>query len=337
LTIIRATWTDGAIGVRGSLLPDVLSIVPLGALSLGPNLVPTAGSWKRSGDEAWFTPRFAAVPGTEYVVSGRSNRPEEEWRELARVVVPQAGLVPRAIVETIDPGVELVPENLLRFSVTFSAGMEEGSAAGRIHLLDETDTDMPGTLLDMPPELWDSGRRRLTVLVEPGRIKRGLQPHVQAGPPLREGGTVTLVVDSHVRDAGGAELMTGARRTYRVGAPARSRVDPAKWTVRWPTLGADPLLVRFDRPLDRALVHRFLRVIDGHGHRAHGQVSLDQDGMSWAFIPAVGGGDLRLRVDTRLEDLAGNSVRRVFDRDLESSGDLAIDASAIILTPDTIV
>jgi hypothetical protein len=229
-----------------------------------------------------------------------------------------------------------VPANLLRFAVTFSAEMEEGSAAGHIQLLDETGVVMPGTLLEIPPELWDREHRRLTVLIEPGRIKRGLQPHEQAGPPLREGGTVTLMVEAVIRDAGGLALIEDARRTYRVGPPIRSRVDPKQWEVRWPNAPSEPLVVRFGRPLDRALVGRYVHVLDAHGRAVAGRGTLNEAAQRWEFCPTDEGTDpanWTLRVDSRLEDLAGNSVRRVFDRDLERPEDDGIDASEIILTP----
>jgi hypothetical protein len=181
----------------------------------------------------------------------------------------------------------------------------------------------------MPPELWDRGRRRLTVLLEPGRIKRGLQPNVLAGPPLREGDTVTLVVESGLRDAGGAELVDGARRSYRVGAPIRSRIDPHRWHVRWPESPSSPLVVRFDRPLDRALALRCLRVMDADGHPVPGLATLDDAARVWEFTP---GWTVRsIRVDVRLEDLAGNSVRRVFDRDLEAAADDGIEDAEVVL------
>ncbi|RFA14974.1 hypothetical protein B7R22_07770 [Subtercola boreus] len=182
-----------------------------------------------------------------------------------------------------------MPANLLRFSVTFSGAMEEGSAAGRLALLDAEGVELPGVLLGMPPELWDREHRRLTVLLEPGRIKRGLQPNVQAGPPLGEGGAVTLAVDARLRDSSGAELLAGVRRTYRVGAPVRSRVDPALWEVRWPTVAGDALVVRFGRPLDRTLVRRCLVVVDEGGHPVPGDTTLDDDATSWTFTRALGG------------------------------------------------
>ncbi|MGD8166047.1 Ig-like domain-containing protein [Herbiconiux sp. P16] len=342
---IGAGWDDGTLVIRArtgdGTLPAVLAVVPVGALHLGSGLVATAGTWERSDTVARFTPRFAPVAATVFAVVGRADA-RDEWVELARVSAPGDRAVPRAVVETIDPGGEEVPANLLRFAVTFSAPMGEGSAAGRLHLHDESGTELPGALLAMPPELWDRDRRRLTVLLEPGRIKRGLQPNVQAGPPLREGETVTLVVDAGIRDAAGAPLVAGASRRYRVGPALRSRVDPAAWAVRWPDVGEDasgsPLLVRFDRPLDRALVRRYVRLLDGRGHPVPGHFLLNADVTEWMFAPAsVDAADRaawRLHVDARLEDLAGNSVRRVFDRDLSDPADDSIDATVIILWPE---
>ncbi|BDZ51354.1 hypothetical protein GCM10025867_35950 [Frondihabitans sucicola] len=248
----------------------------------------TAGTWDRDDDAACFTPRFAAVPGTGYVVLGRPEGPGRDWRELARTEAPRAERRSSTVVEAIEPGSGEVPANLLRFSVTFSAPMEEGSAAGHVHLLDETGHESAGSLLEMPPELWDRNRRRLTVLLEPGRIKRGLQPHVRAGAPIRAGGRVTLVVDAELRDATGAPLSSAARRTYRVGPPVRSRVDPALWEVRWPTAAGEPLVLRFDRGLDSTLVRRYLRVTDGHGVPVPGRAALDPAATLWSFTPDSG-------------------------------------------------
>ncbi len=304
------------------------------ALRLGDELVATAGSWRREEDVSCFTPRFAPVDGTEYAVVTRRDA-TESWREQARVTVPRAPATRTAVVRSIDPGGEWVPANLLRFSVTFSAEMEEGSADGHIHLCDASGDDVPGALFSMTPELWDRERRRLTVLLEPGRVKRGLRPNLLAGAPLAEGSAVTLVVDPELRDSSGTELTEGTHRTYRVGPAMRARIDPARWDVRWPKPGHDQLAVRFDRPLDRTLVRRCLAVVDERGHLIAGRPALDIDASVWTFAPDSRGGSWRLQIDTRLEDLAGNSVRRPFDRDLQRpDGDDCVNASTIVLHPD---
>jgi hypothetical protein len=330
---LRVAWDGGAVVLRGSDLPGTLAVVPVEALRLGDELVPTAGSWQRTTDVACFTPRFPPVDGTVYAVIMRGDA--GSWREHARVAVPRAAAIRTAVVQSIDPGGESVPANLLRFSVTFSATMEEGSAGGHIHLRDANGKDIPGSLFSLTPEFWDRQRRRLTVLLEPGRVKRGLRPNLLAGAPLVDGSTVTLVVDPGLRDSSGTELAEGNHRTYRVGPAVRTRVDPARWEVTWPNLGHDQLVVRFDRPLDRALVRRCLSLVDERGHLVAGRPTLDLKASVWTFTPASPGGNWRLQIDTRLEDLAGNSVRRVFDRDLQrADGDDRVDASSLVLDPD---
>lgn len=287
----------------------------------------TAGSWEQTSDAARFVPRYPPAPGIELVVVGRSD---DAWRELTRVRVSDSRAQSQTVVELIEPDVGSVPANLLRFAITFSSEMEDGSAAGSIHLLDHARVELPGTLLGMPPELWNRDHRRLTVLLEPGRIKRGLQPNVQAGPPLRDGDTITVAVDSEIRDASGSPLPAGAIRAYRVEGAIRSRIDPRLWEIAWPNEHDDSLVVRFDRPLDGALVRRCLSALDGDGRIVPGLATHEQDARTWTFTPAERADLQQLRVDTRLEDLAGNSVRRVFDRDL-ADADETLDADNVTL------
>ena len=65
--------------------------------------------------------------------------------------------------------------------------MSEGHARESVRLID-TDTGqlLPDALLPMDPELWDRSRTRLTLLLDPGRIERGLVPHTETGYPLTE-------------------------------------------------------------------------------------------------------------------------------------------------------
>ncbi len=89
-----------------------------------------------------------------------------------------------------------------------------------------------GALLPTEHELWDAARRRLTVLLDPARIKRGLPGHQEAGYPLRPGEPFRLIVGSGFRDAQGLPLRAPAQRRYHVGGEERRHVDPG-------TLGAD--------------------------------------------------------------------------------------------------
>ena len=69
-------------------------------------------------------------------------------------------------------------------------------------------------------------------------------------------------------------------------------MDPGRWDVHWPDSAGDQVVVRFGR-------------------------SLHREAAIWTFSPAsasVNGWSLHVHPD--LEDLAANSIRRPFDRDL---------------------
>ena len=90
-------------------------------------------------------------------------------------------------VTGIYPTAAEVPSNLLRLYVWFSAPMSEGCAAEYVRLARDDGGNIAGALLPTEHELWDAARRRLTVLLDPARIKRGLVGHQEVGYPLRAG------------------------------------------------------------------------------------------------------------------------------------------------------
>jgi hypothetical protein len=83
------------------------------------------------------------------------------------------------------------------------------------------------------------------------------------------------------------------------------------------------VVVTFDRPLDSALLARCLHVAGPDGRRIDGTPELGPEELSWRLVPqaAWAPGAHQLLVDPVLEDLAGNSVSRVFDRDLSRRED----------------
>jgi hypothetical protein len=276
-----------------------------------------AGRYVRTEVGVCFIPRFAFLEGTTYVI------------EVDGVVVaslPRHGEDRRPVtaVTGIWPSAGEVPRNLLRLYVRFSAPMSEGYAAKHVSLLGEDGRPLDDAFFLLDQELWDGERRRLTVWLDPARIKRGLIPHRGLGYPLVEGESVRLVVDRGFRDAGGRTLGAAGGRTYRVGADERRRVEPATWTLRLPPGGTvEPLNVSFGRPLDHGLLARCLHVEAPDGRRLAGWVRIGPGERSWSFHPehAWSAGRNRLIVDPILEDVSGNSVRRVFDRDLGRAED----------------
>ena len=291
-------------------------------------LAPAPGRFSRHGADVVFAPRFPFLADRAYTVlvhpalCGADADDDVDLAGYRRfpLAARRAPGAPTTTVVAVRPGGATVPRNLLRAYVHFSAPMSEGDAAGCVQLVDAgTGVVVEGALLTMDPELWDPARTRLTVLLDPARIKRGLAPHRDAGYPLHEGDAVAIVVDRAFRDADGRPLAEGATVRYDVGPDLRTRVDPRSWDVAAPAVGSrEPLVVRFGRPLDHALLSHCLAVRGAHGATVPGRAETADDATAWSFRPNAPWEPVRhhLAVSAMLEDVAGNSVTRVFDRDL---------------------
>jgi hypothetical protein len=280
-------------------------------------LPPMAGRYGTDEEGAWFLPRFGFVPGASYTVA---------WHAQALVLERPPDRGPATTtVRGIYPSAGTIPFNQLRLYVHFSASMSEGFFAEHIHVRDvSSGEELVDALLEHTAELWDRDRTRLTLLFDPARIKRGLRPQREAGYPLSSGRPVEVVVDAGFVDAAGRPLAGPFSRRYDVGPDVRARVDPSSWALHPPRAESlAPLVVDFDRPLDHALLQHSLTVRDASGGGVRGKVGTGAEERSWALFPSCpwAPGRYELEVDHRLEDLAGNSVSRVFDRDLANPVD----------------
>lgn len=210
--------------------------------------------------------------------------------------------------------------------------MSRGEAYRRIRLLDEAGGTIELPFLEIDQELWDPDGKRLTLLFDPGRVKRDLLPNQEVGPPLQAGRGYTLVVDPAWPDALGRPLASEGRKSFRVGPPDHTPPRTSDWRVAPPRAGTrDPLVVTFPEPLDRALLERVVEIWDGAGTPVPGEIAIDAGETRFRLTPRAPWkpGDYTLRAATILEDLAGNSLGRAFEVDVfERVEDRFLEVSA---------
>lgn len=220
-------------------------------------------------------------------------------------------------VERVYPSAAALPANQLKFYVYFSAPMARGDAWRHIHLVNEAGTRVELPFLEIDQELWDRENRRLTILFDPGRIKRGVLPREQAGAAIEAGKRYTLAIDRDWLDAAGSPLREAFSKTFHVVPEYRTALDPKAWRIAVPIAGTTrALLVDFPKPMDYALLSRVIQVISARGP-VRGQVVIDHDETQWRFTPNElwKAGEYLLQIDQSLEDLAGNHIGRAFDVD----------------------
>ena len=228
---------------------------------------------------------------------------------------------PLTTVTHIYPSSDLLPENLLRFYVCFSGSMHRGRALDEISLLDSDGRPVEDALYRPPVELWDRTMRHLTILLDPGRLKRWVGPNVQLGPPLRMGREYTLEVGSGMIDLYGRSLSGHFRKPFLVGSPVREPIALESWKILTPMTGSRlALALIFTRPLDWALLLQTITIELVDGAVIDGQVVIDQRERRWSFTPASpwAPGAYHIRVGSGLEDVCGNSMTGPFERPLRS-------------------
>jgi hypothetical protein len=278
-----------------------------------PDAPPVLGEYEQRGNVIIFTPRFAPSPGVQLHVSFT----DQSRRTLTATFGEAAeAIAPTTRVAHIYPSTDKWPANTLKMYVEFSTPMASGDAYRHIRVLDDQGRLIEGPFVEIEPELWDATGRRLTLLFDPGRIKRGLVDNESSGPPLMPGRTVTIEVDRAMRDARGAPLAEKFTRTIQVVDAVREPVDVKAWTVSSPSSTSGDLVISFPRPLDHALAQRAISV-SRDGSDVAGKASLEEDETQFRFTPDSQWrpGRYEIVVDGVIEDLAGNRLGKVFDVD----------------------
>jgi len=271
---------------------------------------PLLGSYSTENGSLIFRPRFPLSPGMHYravfhATNGSTTTAEFDGPTLDRT--------PTTTVEHVYPSTAALPENQLKFYLFFSSSMSRGEAWRRIHLLDQEGKEVDLPFLELNQELWDPEYKRLTVLFDPGRIKRGLVPTNEVGPPLIAGRAYTLVLDRDWKDARGVPLAAEFRKQFHVVPADRTPPDQKNWRITTPKAGTrQPVALNFGKPMDFALITRLVEVPG-----LKGKVTIDHEESEWRFVPDQPWrpGAFSVTVDTSVEDLAGNHVGRAFDVD----------------------
>lgn len=300
-------------GLDREVEPKALAVyADQGNLKADMSLPPMLGRrWTEPG-RLYFEPQFPLQRGVNYRAVFRPNAKAAPI--VSTFKLPLQAAEPTTVVTQIYPSADVLPENLLKFYVHFSAPMSRGHIYDHIHLLDERGQPVELPFLEIDEELWTPDLKRLTLFIDPGRIKRGVKPLEDVGPALEEGKRFTLVIDQAWQDGDSRPLKSTFRKTFRVGPPDRDAPDPTRWKIHPPRAGTrDPLEMSFPDPMDHALALRMISIPN-----VSGKVTMEDQERLWKFVPSTQWrtGTYNLRIESIIEDLAGNNVGKLFEVDV---------------------
>lgn len=273
-------------------------------ISLGADQPATIGQYAIDDNRIRFTPMFPLDHGRHYYVT---FTPPGGQPITATVGLPPADTSPTTIVAQLYPTTEAIPANQARFYLDFSAPMERRGGRDVVHLLDDQGQQVKDAFLPLDAELWNEDRTRYTI---------GLDRDRQV---LSAGRSYTLVIDASWLDVHGRPLKQAFRRTFTVGPPDETPLDPKTWTVDAPAAGTtDPLRVTFSEPLDQDRLTRAIGILGPNGKPLEGEVIVGPEELSWEFTPDQPWkpGAHNVVAQPTLEDRAGNGIERAAEKTL---------------------
>ncbi|WP_336517819.1 Ig-like domain-containing protein [Pollutibacter soli] len=274
--------------------------------------VAVLGTMNKSGDMLIFTPIVPFTRGLKYEI-------REDSVNIGQFSIPLPDADSAPIVKAVYPAGDTLPSNLLKWTFEFSVQMREGVALKYIHLIRNERDTLGEVFLELSPELWNHESTVLTVWMDPGRIKRGLQPNLRMGPPMLPGDRYELYIDSAWESKQGLPLKSVYTKTFFTSKRDSVSPDVRDWKINIPKAGTvNELIIEFPESMDHVVLEKALRFKDGNRSYIHGKLLVDEKGNAARFIPELSWqkGKYIIEIEGGLEDLAGNNLNRLFDEDL---------------------
>lgn len=277
--------------------------------------IPVQGIFSENADYLIFTPYYPLEKGLTYTVRTKDldtgkyfNSPfvleSIEKRDVAELL-------------HIFPSAEELPENLLRFYFYFNTPMRKEEALKHIHLVDSEGNTDTHAFMQFKQELWSPGGKRLTLLFDPGRIKRGVSTNLVLGPSLIEGNIYQLSISGDWQDVYGQKLGANVTKTFRVEAAYRTVIDISSWNVNEPEAESTQLLtLQLDRIMDHALVQSMIQIKTKENQNVQGSWEISESESVLHFTPVEKWqkGNYEIVLDSGFEDVAGNNLNSLLDQ-----------------------
>ncbi len=270
------------------------------------------GEYSIENDLIIFEPLIPFTRGLTYQVVIKDAR-------VLRIKIPEVNQSDAPELLAIYPSQDTVPYNLLKFYLPFSQPMREGQSLQYITVLKNNQDTVQHVFLDLQPELWNAERNMLTLWLDPGRIKRDLQPNKLLGAPLQRNAVFTLIISEQWHDTQGAKLLKSYSKTFTVSSRDSLSPDPKSWRILAPKAGTrDPVKIDLTESLDYSLLNETIRFVTKERKIISGTLKVGDEEKEINFTPdhPWTAGTYAIQIETRLEDLAGNNLNRLFEREL---------------------
>lgn len=301
------------------------------SIKSNPNEAPVRGSYRIENNNIVFRPMTKPDPKLRYLVTFSyqalsivlSEELEEQsvYTDIASFAPPEST---QPEIVSVTPDLEIVPANLIRFYVFFSAPMGNENPYNFINIKDKNGISLEDPFVIVPEGLWNIDRNRLTLLLHPGSEGDDLVE----GDVLRAGNDYQLEIDENWKGASGQKLKESFTREINATNPLRRAINVNLWALRAEQNQLASLTIVTDHPLDQPLAKRMLYIRNKQGQILPSQVEFTSPEKLRILWRPEGSTELELHIDHRLEDVCGNTPLYAFDKQDEAktqSGEIMLN------------
>lgn len=273
---------------------------------------PISGEYSIERGKLIFVPSFAFLKSKTYRAQFQLN-----GDFITRDFMIQNLNRPKAEVHEIYPSATELPLNVLRFYLQFTDSMSRGFAYDNIHFVAADGDTLKDVYLELEEELWSPDMKRFTLLLDPGRIKRGLKSLEDLGYVFEQGKRYTLVVNKNWHDAHDMPMSKGFEKRFKT-AGLYETYQGSLSLGNIPESGTtNPVNLKSSYPNDYALLQRVVQVVDNQGNEIEGIIEIKKNETLWEFTPdkSWSAESYQVRIERILEDVTGNNMINPFDVD----------------------
>ena len=194
--------------------------------------------------------------------------------------------------------------------------MQEMGILNHIKLTRDDGKNITGVFFENQYELWNEDRTKVTLIVDPGRVKTGLLAHNVLGRAFDEGVTYCLVVDSLLVDFNNEKLNRRFIKKFIAVSEDTTAPNLTNWSVTCPPANTrEVFTINLNDKVDHISAKTFIKIIDDNERIMEGEITLGKNESLWIFKPKLKWqkGNYKLIVNSRLEDIAANTLNGIFD------------------------
>lgn len=271
------------------------------------------GNINTKGDRLTFSPLLPFQVGTSYTVVFNNT-----FYEFS---IPLESNYKILSVKNLYPNSSELPSNLLKWYVEFSKPVNPTNIYDHIFLIDnKTQKKVDRALLPLETPLLSNDGKLLTLWIEPGRQKRDLGPNKRLGKVLEINESYTLIIDGNLKDTKGIPMKSDFRFTFKVSKADRTQPNINNWKFDLPKPKTkDALIIHLNDNLDYGSLTHNIKIYDNENNQVEGDFTIDSNNEKVMFRPFNKWKSISyvLKCNKLIEDVAGNNLERLFDRDVQ--------------------